>query len=170
MKIDLKQRKELIVFGTLIIFAYLIGGRAIYASYLHKIDALSSQIEDEQKKNEIIADISILDKKAKVYKQRSFSASELTQVLDKVSALAQQAEIKIETFNPLAALDKEKYIELPIQLPLRCSYHQLGKFLSLLESNQEFIKVKKLKVYKSSGASQNEPEVDLTLYGIYLKK
>lgn len=170
---DVNQRKDIIVFALILILAFLIGYNGIYKANLNRIDSLKLQIEEEKKKNIILGDIGLLDKKLQAYKRRFFTSAEITELLDRASELAKEVGIKIETFNPLPAVYRAEYVELGLKIPLRCDYHTLGKFLSLIESSGEFIWVKEIDMQKSTVTrvqEENTPKINLVLSGFYLKK
>jgi len=170
---DTDQKKDLIVFALVVTMAFLIGRNAIYQSALNKITLIKSETKEEDRKNDILGAIAVLDKRLKAVQERSFSTTEITYFLDKVSKLALASGIEIETFDPLLAVDTQRYIETPLKLPLRCEYHQLGRFLALLEASQEFIWVKGINMQKSTVTDpreDNTPKVDLAISGFYLKK
>ena len=166
-------RKDLIVFILIIVLAALIGRNLIYQQNLKQIYVINQQIKEEEQKNEILEIISILDAKVQRHQSRSFATKEIAPVLDRVSQLAEAAKIGIETFNPLPIITEKQYVELPLKIPLSCHYHRLGEFLSLLESNQELIWVKRLKMRKIKANKPEEitlPQIELTVSGIYLKQ
>ena len=170
---DIDQKKDLIVFALVIALAFLIGRNAIYQGALNKIASIESEIKAEEEKSDILGAIGILDRRLKAVGERSFSTTEITYFLDKVSELATASGIEIETFDPLPAVDTERYIETPLKLPLRCEYHQLGRFLALMEGSQEFIWVKGVDMQKSTVTDPREdmtPKVNLAVSGLYLKK
>ena len=170
---NLAFRKDAIIFLLIVILAFMIGNNVLNKIYLNKIDALKMQIENEKKKNDVLAIIAIVDKKLEKYQKRSFSSAEITQLLDTVSELAEQSNVEIETFNPLPTEYKEHHVELPLMLPIRCGYRQLGKFLSLIESNMEFIRVEELGMQKDTATdpkNKSIPKIDLKLSGLYLKE
>lgn len=170
---NLEQKKARLIGILIIIFACSVGYNGIYKHNLSKVGSIKLQIEEQKKKNDALGMIGLLDKKLKAYQSRSFPSAEVTQLLDSVLELAKQVGIEIETFNPLPAIYKEQFIEFPIKIPVRCEYHTLGRFLSLIESNQEFIWVKGIKITKPTVTDPREkrtPRMDLTISGLYLKK
>lgn len=170
---DKSQKKSTAVFILIIMLAFLIGRNQIYTGNLEKIVVLKKQIKEEKKINEILEETSILEKKLQLHQRRSFPAADPTQLINKISQFAKEANINIGTFDSLSPIDKARYIELPLKMPFSCSYHQLGKFLSLIESNQGTIWVKRLNIEKTSATTPEEErmlKVELTLSGIYLKK
>ena len=168
------QRKNIIVFALIIILAFLIGYNGIYKRNLRRLDYISSQIEDEEKKNEILGIIGSLDKRLQAHQKRSFFPSEITQLLDRISEGAKKTGIEIKALNPLPALRGEQYIELSLKLSISCGYHKLGRLLAMIENEQEFIWVKELIMQKPTvtkpQAEEITPKIDLTISEFYLKK
>ncbi|MFC1630939.1 type 4a pilus biogenesis protein PilO [Candidatus Omnitrophota bacterium] len=173
MKIDAFKAPERLVFILILILAFLIGYNGIYGTAQKKIELIKLKTIQEKKKNEILKTLAVIDARLSTYRERTFSTTDITQVIDKISGLAKQAGVSVETFNPQTPAKKTHYTELALQIPLSCSYHRLGEFFSLLESNSKFIWVKQLKMEKIQASGQAEPQapkITMSLSGIYLKK
>lgn len=170
---DKTKIQERVVFFIVIILALWGGYQGLYLPSTREIDTIAIQITEEQKKNELLKDISLLQQHLEKYKALSFPSTESTKILDCISVLAKQAGIEIETFQSLEPTDAAMYVELPLQLPFKSSFHRLGKFLSLIESNPQLLCVKKLIVTKPSVIDLTKvavPTVMLTVSGFYLKE
>ena len=170
---NISPRRDALVFIAVIVAAVLIGYNLVYKYNLNQLNSVKLQIKEEKQKNELLERISKLDRKLIGYQQRSLDSPEITQFLDKLSRLAQEVGIEIESFTPQPAMRRDEYLELPVRLPLNCHYHRLGRFLSLLESNREFIWIKDIRIRKQTVSDPRQtrlPAVDLTVSGLYLKK
>ncbi len=166
------QKKDRAIFIAIILLAFLFGYNVLYKYYLGRIHSIRTQINQETKKNDILRIIGGLDSKLQEYQKRSFQTAEITAMLDKISELAKEIDLPIRTFNPLQPQYREKYTELALEVPLRCKYHKLGQFLSVIESNEELLWVTKLSMRKTAVDSLSGPkipDVDLTVSGLYLK-
>ena len=173
LNFNIMQRKDILVYVVVLGLAAMIGRNYVYKGALAKAKAFEAQVKEEEKKNEILGFIGILDTKVQNYQKRSMPSQEITYLLDSISTMAQQVGMQLETFNPLTVVHKEEYVELPVKLPLRCQYHKLGEFLSLLESKQELIWVKEVTIDKPTVLDPRDartPDISLTVSGIYLKK
>lgn len=169
----ISKKIDTIVFFLIITLAILIGYNGIYKGNLNKIELVKTQINKEKKKNEILTKIFFLNNRLKKYQKRSFPEIEITRLIDKISELAEKVGIEITNFNPKPSINRGQYIELPLEIPMRCEYHQLGKLLSLIESNQEFIRINRLVAEKSVISGQKESvslKIVLTVNGLYLKR
>lgn len=170
---NLGQRKDAIVFVLIIVLAVMIGRNGVYQYNLSKINFTKSKVEEEKKKNEMLGFIGILDRRLDKYRVRSYLAPEITQLIDRISHLAKTSGVRVETFEPRPAVHRQHYIELLIEIPLKSDFHRLGKLLSLIESNQEFIQIKELRIEKPTVIDPNAdniPRVILVVSGIHLKK
>ena len=169
---DIEAKKGLVVFGLVIVIACLIA-LGLYSFMLAKINSVISQTAQEEKKNDILGTIAMLDRRLSAHKERSLPLKDATQLIDRLSLLAKEAIIEVETLNPLPVTERDYYTELSVQIPIKCNYHNLGRFLSLLESNEDFLWVKQLKIKKvivTDSKKKILPEVDLIISGIFLKK
>lgn len=170
---DIAQRKDMIVFIGVIILAFFIGYNVIYKINKDKIESIKSQVEEEKKKNDVLGIIDLLDKKLQAHQRRAFSTTEITQFVEKISELAKKAGIKIEAVNPKQPINRDEYIELSLEIPLRCDYDKFGELLSLIESNQELIWVQRFKIDKPTVYNPRQsrlPKIDFTVSGLYLEK
>ena len=89
---------------------------------------------------------------------------EVPAVIERLSNLASQSGLKIQAISPLRPIDPSAqksgagsrpivYREIPIQIDALAGYHQLGTFLSLVESGDKPMQVSSLQI------SQNPREV-----------
>jgi Tfp pilus assembly protein PilO len=88
------------------------------------------------------------------------SETELPAVIEFLSGLASQTQVKIQTIFPQRSLDPlgktgpagqaaaeaTVYEEIPIQIDAQASYHQLGTFLALVESSDKPMQVSSLRI------------------------
>lgn len=165
------KKIEMAVFVLFIILAILIGKNLIYKYTSEKLVRLRKQAEDAKEKNNISEDIAILDGRLRAYQNRSLPTQAPGAFLDRIAQLAKEADVRINAFNPLPIVYTEHYIEMPIKVLLRCDYHQLGHFLSLLESNREFIEIRALNMQKATVINPEQtqlPRIDLTVSTYYL--
>jgi len=85
--------------------------------------------------------------------------AELPTVIDVLSGLARQTQVKIQAISPLRPLGDlnvleadqstdtpSVYKEIPIQIDAQANYHQLGTFLNLLESSGKPMYVSTLRI------------------------
>jgi Tfp pilus assembly protein PilO len=96
------------------------------------------------------------------------SEEELPAIIERLSALASQSQVKIQTMFPqrpvgppempstpgAGGLEPAVYKEIPIQIDALAGFHQLGDFLSLAESGEWPMRVASLRI----SANAKEPK------------
>ena len=119
--------------------------------------------------------LSSLKDKQGVSENKIFSELELTMLLDDISTKALDSGIKIMQIIPQGTSpdDKEKDLvegaglrlaPLMLRLEISCGYHQLGSFLSRIESNS-LISTSELKItVNSSYPAQQKVELTFKIY------
>jgi len=65
-------------------------------------------------------------------------APELFKELNELAAVAQQKYMSMEA-RPV--VEKETYIEIPLEINLKADYHNLGRYINLIERSKRFAKV-----------------------------
>ncbi len=101
---------------------------------------------------------------------------DLPRVLEELSAVAGTTGVVITRIRQLKPLDvsadgkkpfPEGMVELPIVLDAKGGYHQIGRFLAMLETGQRHLSVQRL-VIKSQG-SQGKHDIRLVVSALVLK-
>ena len=90
--------------------------------------------------------------------ERAFVASnELPTLLENLSKLAQDSDVKIISLKPIEAVSKtekaKRYQSIPIEINSSSGTHELGRFLSKLESGPTFFRVTDIKIVAGSGSA-----------------
>ena len=119
--------------------------------------------------------ISQLKEKINYYEKKLPGEKEIPTILKYLSEAAKKMDVRITEIKPLK-LEQEKskdaklfYYETPILLNAECGYHQLGRFLSKLESADRFMKIDDIKIVASPHKA-NIHHVRLTVLTYVMKK
>lgn len=81
---------------------------------------------------------------------------EIPRLLTDISAEGQSAGLEFLTFKPLAAIPKDFYAEIPIDIQVRGPYHNLGSFLDQVSKLNRIVSVTNVKI---SAPNKSEGEV-----------
>lgn len=100
--------------------------------------------------------------------------AEVPAFLENLSVMAKDANVRIVEINPMPGKGAEGqggriYQDMPIQISARSGYHELGRFMTNLESSDRFMKVVDIEI-KSDKASPKKHIVDLVLLTYVLLK
>lgn len=118
---------------VIIIIAIIISTNT-YKKQLKEIQLLREKKEIEIKKNIILEDINLLEKKINFYKSL-FVRKDASIIMSTINDIAKEAGIKIISFRPLQEQRFEDYVKIPFDLMIIApNYHALGKFISKVES------------------------------------
>lgn len=81
---------------------------------------------------------------------------EIPRLLTDISAEGQSAGLEFLTFKPLAAIPKDFYAEIPIDIQVRGPYHNLGSFLDQVSKLNRIVSVSNVKI---SAPNKSEGEI-----------
>jgi len=159
--LDLKdpktQRIVLIALVTFLVFAGYI--YFMFFPQVRKVTGLSRQIFNTKKeiaaaketvamKDALVRKLKQYNEKVESYEQRLPAEQEIPSLLGNLSKMAKDANIKIVGITPAMAYFKNQnddksqiYQEIPILITAKSGYHELGYFLSNMESSDRFMKV-----------------------------
>ena len=158
--------------GVSVVIALLICGDFYYFSYA---DALKTQKTQEARLAELQKQIRALEATANKLPefQREVQAlearletlkrilppeKEMPDLMRRVQYLAAQSSLQIRKFNPAAPAQKEFYQEVPINLDLEGTYHNLGAFLDRISRMSRLVNMGDVKI-----KSQNQPTINNTI-------
>jgi type IV pilus assembly protein PilO len=157
--------------GKLIIVA-VICGIVIFSQYTmapldlngksERIESLEGDLEKlkakilkgkqaQAKLDELQRDIASLERKLADLKQILPTEPELGDLLKWIKALADQTNLELDVFNPMAPADQQFLKEQPIRMEVVGGYHQLGRFFDRVSKYQRIINVENVTVRQARG-------------------
>jgi type IV pilus assembly protein PilO len=83
---------------------------------------------------------------------------EMPDLMRRVQYLAAQSSLQIRKFNPAAPVQKEFYQEVPINLDLEGTYHNLGAFLDRISRMSRLVNMGNVKI-----KAQSKPTINNTI-------
>jgi len=83
---------------------------------------------------------------------------EMPDLMRRVQYLAAQSNLQIRKFNPAAPVQKEFYQEVPVNLDIEGTYHNLGAFLDRVSRMSRLVNVGNVKV-----KAQAKPTINKTI-------
>lgn len=180
-KIDLKEvwsgRKKTVIRIAILFFAIILANKVIYQPQVRKIKMLEDQIVGEKEKNKLADEINELGNKINSYRQKISTPGDISLVINEVFKIAKDMKIEIVSLQPQQTEEETLYVRLPLKVVIEAGYHELGRFLSRIESSEKFIKVDNLQISTAEVGSAGVPTLEegekpratLMLSGTYLK-
>jgi len=156
-------------FGVSVLLAALIGGGFYFFWYKDALDeeakknarleALQKEIRalevTANKLQEFQREVQLLEAKLDTLKRILPPEKETPDLMRRVQSLAAQSFLTIRKFTPAAVVTKEFYQEVPINVDLDGTYHNLGNFFDKVSRLSRLVNVGNVKVKAQSKQSQN---------------
>jgi Tfp pilus assembly protein PilO len=101
-----------------------------------------------------------------------FLESETQVFLKYLNQLARSVNVRIVSLSPETPVKKEVaslkkvYLQIPYRAVLKCTYHDLGKFINRVESsNERFVKVEEVSIKHDSGSIwEHAVELEISIF------
>lgn len=142
-----KKLNNIVILSAVIIIVTLVTGTAfICLPFLNKNKSLRAEILHERDRNVLVGKIRALGKHLKVYNKRIPAQRGVSWLLSVVSDMASKEQIELSSIKPGAPEDRGSYTQLYVILETISTYHQLGRFLSRVESSEKFLRVEDINI------------------------
>ncbi len=164
------QHKNKLINAAILILALLFS-RSIYEQQLKVTDSLRQRNDNEGKKNIVLENIQQLEKKIEGYKN-FVNRKDVSVAMNIISEIAKDFSINVISIKPENPQEKPLFTKYFFDLKLEAAnYHDIGKFISKLESRAELYSVENLKIMPELSYDQQKKSlvIDLTLSTILLK-
>ncbi|MCD6575427.1 type 4a pilus biogenesis protein PilO [Candidatus Aerophobetes bacterium] len=163
--------KTIIVSVGVILFVAVVGVGFIYQPAKRKIKEIEIARKKEEEKNRLLKELDKFQKDVRRYNSRLSLSKDTSHFINYVSKLADASGVEVISIKP-GNLQRENYYQkLPLDLSLKASYNELGKFISKLESSEQFILVEGMDFEKqeigelsSSEEIKVEGELNISLF------
>lgn len=163
-----KIKKNLLSVGILIL-AVIIAFK-VYQSKEIELLALKNKKEMEEKKSAVLKDISKQEQEL-VYWKKNVNGKILSALLDKIGDFARTASVKISKITPQKEIVMGVYTKYPYDITLVAGkYHQLGKFVSILENSPDIYIVENLVINSKATGETDSVAATLTVFTIMINK
>jgi len=161
------------ILNVLVVIIAIFIANNIYKNQTALIMSLNKAKDMEEKKNLVLGQISELEKKFKVRKD-FINNKDISLSINNINGIAQELGVKINAIRPQEKRDYPLYTKYPFDLSLNFKdYHQLGTFISRLESHQDIYIIEKINIRKLRYGSEDVSDllsVDLTLSTVLVKE
>ena len=151
------KTQKIIVFFVVLIILLILFFRFPYTSNKIKIKAMTAkrdslQIEVQKAEAararlpELQAKIARLEVEWEKAKEMLPKQKEIPSLIQQISNSGTRAGVSFTLFKPSGPQLKTTYSEIPVQIKVACSYHQLGKFLSNVGNLARIVNVPSVKI------------------------
>ncbi|MFH2138819.1 MAG: type 4a pilus biogenesis protein PilO [Candidatus Omnitrophota bacterium] len=166
------EKNQYLIAGILIVFVFLVFYVMFVfmplVSRLMKLSAEEKQIMNQLKnaetvfadKNKLTEEVENIKKKISYYEKRLPQEINVPEVLDSLIKMGKDSGVVFISIEPLdvdeikiSEESEDSYLQVPIQLSLKAAYHNLGKFINLIERSGRFMEIDSFQI----SPDQSEP-------------
>jgi type II secretory pathway component PulM len=171
MKLKEQQKEQWIKAGVgllMIVICYVL----IFQPAFRDVAFLQQKILDSKKRLDLYQDIQGSKKSLATLESSLATAQDRTVILGKISDLASQSQIKVQTLNPKTQPEGE-YSRLNIELVGRGSFFSLLKFFRAIEGASVSLKATNISLLRQSSSMLGEEKYPLQIQiglGTFLKQ
>ena len=146
---DKKKPDKIVILSAIVgVVTLAIGVIFIYMPFSSKSKSLKVEVLHEKNRNLVIGKIRAIGKHMKVYNKRVPKNRGITWLLNKVSEMAKEQQIEVVSVKPGSPEGMAMYTKLYVTMDTYSSYDQLGKFISVVESSEQFLRVEDIKMQR----------------------
>lgn len=130
------KHKNKILNIALVLIALIIANN-IYKAQANAIAVLKENKDAELKRNALLGEVSLLEKKINLYKD-NINKKDPSAVINTIGGIANESGVKIASFKPGKEKAGQFYTTYPFDLVVNAdTYHNIGKFIGRLESHPD---------------------------------
>lgn len=134
-----------------------------------RLNQLARQLAEEQESQQVRVEIAKLVGEVEQFRKRLAPEPEAVWLVREVGRLAEEAHVQLSSIAPQPPRPVQEFTRLVVAIQFDSSYHDLGQFLSVIESSNSFIRVDELAVSRQTRDQDHPlPAVTLTLSTLYL--
>lgn len=128
------------------------------------------------RKPQLLAEIEEIKESLSQYEKKLPREKDIPVLLEELTEIVELAEIEFVSIRPQRTSSIEElagkggegaYLRLPIEIQMRCSFHDLERFLFRLEKTKRFVKVVTLEI-KGGGSKENLKHAVKLIIEVYM--
>ena len=135
------RNTALIISLTIFLAGCFLGWHFIVKPSFLKMALLKNEKSTDVEKNDVLMNISILEKKLKPYAALLSEKKESSWLIQTVSKTAEVSNLALISVVPPASENHGEYDKILVAVEAAGTYHELGDFASRIESAPRFIKI-----------------------------
>ncbi|MFA4991822.1 MAG: type 4a pilus biogenesis protein PilO [Candidatus Omnitrophota bacterium] len=139
-----KINKLIILSGIIAVLTFVIAMGFIYKPFSDKNRAIRENILLERDKNLLIGRIRALGKHLKAYEKRIPRGAGVSWLVAEVSDMASKEQLEVSSITPGSPEDYRVYTKVYVTMEVISAYHQLGRFISRVESSEKFLRIESI--------------------------
>ena len=160
--------KAQLVVAALAVAVGLPAGYNVAKGHQEQLRLIQKQIAQARTTRQTEGQITATMGQIERYRARLPSEPSPSWLVHEAVALGEQVGLQLTTIDQDPPQDQQAYTRLGITLEFSATYHQVGRFLDLIERSERFIRVERLEVSPSRTGENNRASVRLVLSTVYV--
>ncbi len=157
-----KNTLVIVILGVFVIGSF-IGWKIFIGPPIRQLEFMDNENRNTLKKGAAIAALSGLKKGLDKYSPALFETNDFTWLIDELNRTALHAGLILVLATPLGEEERGNYTKLTLRIEARGGYHELGRFVSLVENSSRFIKISNLHVVSPDLTNDTEPGLKISM-------
>ena len=157
--LELEPQKKLYLVSAAIWLGGLFLGWSFFLSGdLQRLSMARTAKSEEARKQEVLKNIAGLENEALSYKARFAKSGDVSWLVETLGRISKKTNVRLDSISSPEILRVGRYEKISLRLNAVCGYHELGDFVSQIESDEKLIKVSEVTLDKKvseSGSSLN---------------
>lgn len=152
---------KLMIVATGIALVGYVGYHRIHAGQAQQRQLIAAQIAQEIADQDAQRQVAALITDIETYQQRLPQEPDPSWLISKITEAARADGIELTSLSPDNPMDQKTFINLSATFQFQSTYHQLGRFLTQLESSRPFIRVDRVEMNPNAAparAAQSKDE------------
>lgn len=146
-----EDKHTLIITILIIAVTFIIGFNFIYIPKMKNISNLRQEMKRNEDMEGVILEAKNLQEALDFYNRKLLPRDDMSGFLNEITIIARKAQIDLNSVTPQKPENYDDFKRLILKLGIKANYHQLGKFTSLLENSQLFIKIDECRLIVRQG-------------------
>jgi len=155
-----------VVSGILVfVFGAILGWQRVHGPAEARLGEVTKQLAAERETHRVREQVAGLLRETEEFRKRLAPEPDSAWLVREVGKLAEAAQIELTSIAPQSPKPVQEFTGLAVAVQFSSSYHELGRFLSVIESSYAFIRVDELSIAKDlrEHDPDGRPLVKLTL-------
>lgn len=162
-----KYKSNIANLAVIIIFVVI--SINIYKSQTKNTASLNERKDTETKKNKVLEEIGQLQKNIDDL-TNLVNSKDISATINNLNNMAREFSVKISAIKPAGIQDFPLYTKYPFELTVEAdNYHQIGKFISKIETNPNIYTVESLSMHPQADNQLGEVTASLKISTVLFK-
>ena len=136
---------------------------------LQKLSLAKAAKREDAEKQGVLRNIAQLEAERQAYRQQLAETGDVTWLVETLNQISKKTNVKIISITPLQTQQIRQYEKVSLRLDAKCRYHELGKFVSQIESYDKLIKVSGVTARRPDDAASKLLEVSLVVSAFHAR-